>query len=460
MRKSYQQSHMSLSQQLYRMTWPMLMGMLAISSSQLVDSAFIGQLGTQPLAVLGYSMPIYQLIIGIQVGLGIAATSLISTALGAKNKRYAQELGSLVLSTGLILITLLCLLLWSLQKPIIFTLGAEQNLAPLVSNYWFPWLISCWLGAMLYFGFSIFRAQGETRFPGTVLLLSSLLNILLDPLFIFTLELGLAGAAWATVCAFMTGCIIIYARIFHHRLIRLPTALTTTYTGLRNLLVFTAPAMMSQFIPPLTALFATALVAIAGNEAVAAWGLGNRIEFFAIIIVLSLTMAMPPMIGRLLGRKELLKIDQLVRIAIRFVLLSQLLITIFIICLSVPLSNLLSSDPAVSLLLKRYLWLVPISYGALGLSMILVSVCSAIGMPNLALLMSALRLLLCYLPLLWTGAELGGITGLFIGAMAGNICAGLISWQLYQHYFKRLEAQHNQLPGSYCTAEAGRQTVF
>ncbi|MDP5291222.1 MATE family efflux transporter [Oceanimonas sp. CHS3-5] len=90
----------SLGQQLYRMTWPMLIGVLAIMSSQMVDSAFIGQLGTQPLAAVGFTIPVYQLIIGIQVGLGIATTTIISTALGAGRRGEARQLGSLVLATG------------------------------------------------------------------------------------------------------------------------------------------------------------------------------------------------------------------------------------------------------------------------------------------------------------------------------------------------------------------------
>ncbi|WP_196492369.1 MATE family efflux transporter [Psychrosphaera haliotis] len=95
--------------------------------SQLIDSAFVGQLGAQPLAVLGYSIPIYQVVIGIQVGLGIAATASISNALGSSNRAYAKSLGSIILLIGTIVITLLCIGLWLFQEPIAIGLGAETR---------------------------------------------------------------------------------------------------------------------------------------------------------------------------------------------------------------------------------------------------------------------------------------------------------------------------------------------
>ena len=88
----------SLGQQLFKMTWPMLFGVLSLMSFQLVDSAFIGQLGVLPLAAQGFTLPIQMIIIGIQVGLGIATTAVIAKAIGANNTRFAHQLGGLVLS--------------------------------------------------------------------------------------------------------------------------------------------------------------------------------------------------------------------------------------------------------------------------------------------------------------------------------------------------------------------------
>lgn len=75
-----------LGRTLFRMTWPMLFGVLALMSYQLVDSVFISYLGVEPLAALGFTLPVQQVIIGVQVGLGIATTAVISRSLGAARR--------------------------------------------------------------------------------------------------------------------------------------------------------------------------------------------------------------------------------------------------------------------------------------------------------------------------------------------------------------------------------------
>lgn len=429
----------SLAKQLYHMTLPMIIGVLAMMSYQLVDSAFIGQLGVKPLATVGFTIPVYQLIVGIQVGIGIATTAVISRALGANEKQQAKQLGSTVVLVGFLVIFILCCLIWLNQETILRVLGAEPALYSTAREYWLPWLMSTWLGAMLYFGYSIYRARGHTKLPGSVMVLTSVLNMLLDPLFIFTFDMGIAGAAWATICALLTGCIIIYPRILGKQWVCLNINLSQSIQGLKQLSSIMLPAMMSQFIPPISAMAATTIVAGYGENVIAAWGLGSRIEYFSIIVVLALTMAMPPIVGRLRGSNDFERIHLLVKIAIAFVVVWQLVMALLVILLATPIGSLLTSEQSVSAILHSYLLHVPLSYGALGICMIMVSVSNAMGKPMRALLISALRLLGCYLPCLWLGSQFGGLNGLFIGAMVGNVCAGLTSWFIYRNSLEQLK---------------------
>ena len=423
---------------LYKQTWPMLLGLFAIMSSQLIDSAFIGQLGAQPLAVVGFSIPIYQLIIGIQVGLGIATTASISNAIGANKKRYAKYLGTLVLCIGVIIITLLCFLLWYYQVLITGYLGAGEALFTLLRQYWLPWLLSCWLGAMLYFGYSICRAHGETLLPGKVMVLTSLLNIVLDPIFIFSFNMGLAGAAWATCLSFIIGCYIIFKAVIDKNFVVVICNINRAKKGIEAIIQYTIPAMLSQFIPPVSAILVTIVIASYGDFAVGAWGLANRIEYIAIILILALTMAIPPMIGNLKGRNKIPEIFFLVKTAINIVISFQLAITFILIIISQPLADVLSVNNEIENLLIYFLWIVPISYGALGVCMICVSACNAMGLPNSALIISILRLFGCYLPLIWLGSEMYGLLGIFIGASIGNFLSGIVSWFMFLKQYKKL----------------------
>ncbi len=141
----------SLGRQLYTMTWPMLFGVLSLMSFQLVDSAFIGQLGVLPLAVQGFTLPIQMIIIGVQVGLGIATTAVIARAIGANEIRYAKQLGGLVVAMGSISVALFSVIIYLLRGPILQLLDAPPTVLPIIDSYWIYWLMSSWTGALLYF---------------------------------------------------------------------------------------------------------------------------------------------------------------------------------------------------------------------------------------------------------------------------------------------------------------------
>lgn len=407
-------------------------------SFQLVDSAFIGQLGVAPLAALGFTIPVYQLIIGIQVGLGIATTAVISKALGAEDVMHAKRLGGVVIMMGAVIIALTCLLLWIFSETIATALGASPSLLPTIIEFWLPWLVSAWSGAMLYFGYSISRANGNTLLPGLVMVFCSLLNIALDPLFIFYFGFGLKGAAFASITSFVIGGLIVFQQLYVNDWVSFSVNKTMWKQAVKQINAITIPAMLSQFMPSLSAMLATALVASYGATVIAAWGLGTRLEFFSIVVVLALTMSLPPMVGRLLGKNSLNEIDRLVKISATFVLLWQLVIGFIWLLTSEVFAPLLSADARISSIVVSYMNLVPFSYGALGICMLMVSVCNALGMPLRALLISIIRLFACYLPLLWIGSQIYGLIGLFCGAFMGNLLAGSFAWLTYRKTIKQL----------------------
>lgn len=429
----------SLARALFSMTWPMLFGVVALMSFQLVDSVFISMLGTEPLAALGFTLPLQQLLIGVQIGIGIASTALISRAIGAGKSERAKQLGGVVVVAGCCVSLVLCTIIWLLRIPLLNALGAGAELLPYTESYWLPWLASAWLGAFLYFANSISRAQGDTRLPGLMMVITSVINVLLDPLFIFTFGWGLPGAAYATVVACMVGSTIMYARIIKRHWLAFEPSKLPIRAALRDIFNISVPAMLSQLMPGAAALLATRIVAGFGGAAIAAWTLGSRLEFFSIVIVLALTMALPPMVGRLLGSRQLERVRSLVLIAVRFVIGLQVIVALFWLASRGLLAPALAPDAQTEVYLMSYMLWVPMSYAALGVCMLMVSVCNALGLPLRAVWISVLRLFACYLPAIGLGAMWAGMSGLYIGVLMGNLAAGLLSWQLYKQGLQKLQ---------------------
>ncbi|MDA9557021.1 MATE family efflux transporter [Vibrio sp.] len=429
----------ALSKQLFNSTWPMLFGVLSLMSFQLVDSAFIGQLGILPLAVQGFTAPIQLIIVGLQVGLGIATTTIISRLLGAEKIQEAKQHSALIVVGGGVLIAVMGVFLYLIRHWALDLLGAPAEVYPIVDEYWIYWLFSAWSSAFLYFLYSICRANGNTMLPGSVMVITSLLNMILDPLFIFTFDMGLNGAAIASIAAFTIGTLIVAPKIiqqgwlsFDWKDIHIPKVLISISHVM-------GPAMTSQLMPPLSSLLATKLLATYGPAPVAAWAIGSRYEFFCIVTVLALTMSMPPMVGRMLGAGRFDDIKGVVKVASIFIVSSQIIIAAISFVGAHWLSNLMSKEADVQSILSLHFAIVPLSLAPLGICILMVSLSNAIGRSYQALLLSILRLFVFFIPCLWIGSQVAQIQGLLIGAAVGNTLAGITAWIMFHSQLNKLK---------------------
>ncbi|WP_089710345.1 MATE family efflux transporter [Halomonas daqiaonensis] len=412
----------------------MAIGVLALLGFQLVDSAFIARLGTAPLAAQSFTFPLSFLVIGVQVGMGIAIAAMISRALGAGESARARRLGSLVLLVGTITIALLVVLLWAIQGPVFALLGADEATRELIRAYWAPQLLAAWLGAVLYFGYSLFRAHGDTWLPGKMMVITSLVNLVLDPLLIFGIGpwsgLGLPGAAWATSIAFATGLLVLGRRLEGMEWLAAEGLLAELRRSLAPFAGIAGPAMISQLMPPLAAMLAISVVASLGEAQVAAWGLASRLETLSLMVVLAMTMSLPPWLGRCYGAGDWDQIHRLMRLALKVVVVWQLSLGGLMALASPWVALAISGNPEVRNDLATLIRFLLPSYAALGVCMVVVSAGNALGWPLRAMLMSAARLFVFYLPCLWAGTWLGDLLGLAMGAALGNLLAGLAAWQV------------------------------
>ncbi len=199
--------------------------------------------------------------------------------------------------------------------------------------------------------------------------------------------------------------------------------------------------MVSQLMPPLAAMLAISVVAGLGESEVAAWGLASRLETLSLMVILAMTMSLPPWLGRCYGAGDWGQIQQLMRLAVKVALVWQLSLGV-LLALGAPwLAMALAGNPEVQNELTLLIRFLLPSYAALGVCMLVVSAGNALGWPLRAMLLSSARLFICYLPCLWLGSQFFGWWGLAAGAAVGNLLAGLMAWQVMRRILSRPHRQ-------------------
>ncbi|MGL1101636.1 MATE family efflux transporter [Vibrio vulnificus] len=421
-----------IAETLRKMTVPMIFGMVAILMFNLVDTFFISLLGTEALAAISYTFPVTFAVNCITMGIGVGLSTSIGRLLGQGEAHQAARFTTHGLLLAVVLVALASTLGFFTVPPLFTLLGAKEELIPLIGQYMHVWYLTIPLLVIPMAGNSAIRATGDTKTPAKIMMLAGLINGVLDPLLIFGIgpfpELGIQGAAIASALSWL-GALIgsFYVLIQRERLLGLPQWQRLKEDWQQILKVGT-PAALSNAMNPLSGAILMMMLSSHGTAAVAAYGAAQRIESILILVLMALTSALTPFMAQNFGAKNPQRAFQGLFVSMRFSVLFQGLVFLMMVPLSIPLAALFSQEQAVRDLLWHYLLVVPISYGFLGIVIMLVSGLNAMHQPLNAFRWSVIRLFVFTLPAAYLGSLLYDIEGLFIGIAVGNILVGLCSY--------------------------------
>lgn len=426
---------------LKRMTIPMIYGMVLLMTFNLVDTFFVGLLGTQPLAAISFTFPVTFTVLSLMIGLGIGTSAVIAKFLGKKDTKSAKNAATAALYLAAIIVACLSTVGYFITDPLFTLLGAQPSLLPLIHQYMDIWYIGsiCLIGPMV--GNAILRASGDTKTPSIIMGSAGLINAVLDPIFIFGFgpipAMGIQGAAMATLISWFFGLgFVLYILTKKHDLIHttmLP--MKDLITACRHILKIGLPAAGANMLTPIAAAIMTAIVATYGESAVAAFGVGSRLESIACLIVLALSMTLPPFISQNFGAGQLKRVEDAYKASIRFILAWQIVIYILLALSAHWIASIFTKEAEVADLIKLFIWILPLGYGLQGIVILTNSSFNALHKPMIALVLSVVRLFVCYLPLAYLGSLLFGLAGLFAGALLGNILMAMISHRLFTKQF-------------------------
>jgi putative MATE family efflux protein len=432
---------------LYRTAVPTTIGAVAVIAYYLANTFFVSLLGTDELAAIGFTFPATILFTYFGVGLGIGTSALVGKAIGSKNPEQASEITFASMAMGM-LIGLLFTIPALLSIDYVFPkLGAGPEHMALIHGYMDIWYWGMPLQLMQFAGTAVIRATGNAKLHGKLMTISAIINAVLDPILIFGIGpwdgLGIGGAALATVIAWLfTIVVICYQLCVKEKLLsfRLP-AFANLLASWRRLLVITAPAALANMITPMASGVLTATIAVYGPEAVAAYGVASRLESFIMIVVLGMSMSVPPFISQNYGAKHFDRVQQGLRLALRFVLFWQMGLYVVVALLAPWIAAIFTQEQSVRDIIVMVLRIMPATYAFQGMVVLSASSFNALHAPRNGLITSLLRFFVFYVPLALLGNHLGGLQGLFIGAALGNVLAGVVITKWISVYTQRLLQQ-------------------
>jgi putative MATE family efflux protein len=431
-----------------KLSGPMIVAMFLMSTYNIVNAIWVAGLGSDALAAVGFVTPLFMILIGIGSGLGAGVASVISRRIGAKDKIGADNAALHAILITVILSLILTVPLILLTGPVVNLFGAGET-AGLATEY--GQVVFLGMGLILFtnIGYAILRAEGDAKRAMYVMGASSVLNMALDPLLIYTFGMGIAGAAWGMVISLIMVTFVLLYWFF----VRKDTFITFSYTEfswdkktMRDILGVGLPASVEFFLMSILAIFINGLlVATAGTDAVAVYTAGWRVVFFAIIPMIAIGTSVITVAGAAYGARKFEKI----RIAHTFSITLGVAIALvtsvitYIFAAQIALIFTYSADSAhLAPDIAAFLAIMCIFYPFVPPGIMSGSVFQATGKGMTSLVITVLRNLVFIAVFAYIfGIVLGfGEHGIWWGIVAGDIVGGTVAFCWARWYISRLIA--------------------
>ncbi|MBR8829204.1 MAG: MATE family efflux transporter [Gomphosphaeria aponina SAG 52.96 = DSM 107014] len=423
----------NVGKHLIDLTIPMIWGVFAVIAFSIADTYYVGKLGADELAAMSFTWPVVTTLGSLAMGLGVGASSIIARAIGEGDRLKVQRLTTDSLSLSLLAVGIFVFIGLATIDPLFTALGATPELLPLIHSY-----MEIWYWGMIFLvipmvGNSAIRAAGNIQVASMIMIFAGLVNIILDPFFIFGWaglpRLELAGAAMATVIARATTLLAALFFLYREKMLcyhlpKLPVLLNSW----KNILYVGLPAAGSSMIMPMSIGVITSMVAVYGNEAVAGFGVASRVEAFGSIVLMSLAAIIGPFVGQNWGAKQYHRVHRSLQLSFLFCLFWGVFLAAIIAPTGSWIASLFNSDPKVVKIAATYLLIVPISYGASGAIQVASSTFNALGKPLPSTAMILIRMLVLYVPLAYLGRKFFGINGIFLATAFSNIAVGWLGF--------------------------------
>ena len=427
---------------------PAIIAMTASSLYNMVDAIFIGH-GVGPYAISGLALtfPFMNLAAAFGTLVGVGASTMASMLLGQKNYDIARKVLGNVVVLNFIIGLLFTIVALVFLNPILYFFGASENTISYAREY-MEIILAGNVITHIYFGLnSLLRSAGHPKKAMAATIMTVLLNAVLDPLFIFTFDMGIRGAAVATILAQIVALILVVVWFcdkrelihFERGIFRLEKRIVKD-----SIVIGLAPFLMNFVACFVVILINMRLKTYGGDLAIGAYGIVNRISFVFIMIVSGLTQGMQPIAGYNYGARQMSRVYEVLK---KTLLYATVVLTIgFLIGELCPglVVAIFTDDPELVEKSIKGMRLVVGMFPLVSLSMVIGNFFQSIGKPKQAIFLSLSRQLIFLIPSLWLLPLFFDIAGVWVSFMVSDFLASVVAVILLLNFIRK-NKPHEQL---------------
>ena len=427
---------------------PIMISMLLTASYNIVDGIWVAGLGPSAIAGIGFVTPIFMILNGVSVGLGNGATSSISRAVGAKNHDLANKSATHSIFIFLAASILLTLILLLIQKPLLIAYGASGQSLTEGIKYGTPLFIGLFTFMFANGGSGILRGEGDMKRAMYAIIVSVVFNFILDPLLIYIMNLGSAGASLATILSSLSSAIVIMYWI----LIKKDTYVDVSLKNFKfeseianDILKVGIPSSLDMLVMSVAmSLYLIFISSISGEYGIAAFTSGQRLYLFAIMPLTAIASAVAAVSGSSFGARNADYLSRTHLYGVKLGMLFGFSITLILVIFAPYLALIFAYTPETSILvpeITRFLQIACLGLLLVGIGMPSSFMYQGIGRGTTSLAWTIIREVIFAVSFTYLfGIALGwGLIGIWIGLATGRTLASILNFLYARYTIKKIK---------------------
>jgi len=430
-----------------KLSWPMIIAMTVQTLYNLVDAIWVSGLGSDALASVGFVFPLLFMGTALATGLGIGGGSVISRRIGAKDKKGADNAAGHTIIIMILLALLYTIPLFVFSEDIFRAIGAGRTTAT-AATYARIMFSSTFIFFFSFIANAILRAEGDAKRAMFAMVIGGVLNVILDPIFIYILGLGVPGAAWASVVSMSVSALLLFYWLF----LKQDTYVAFSFRDfqfnrsiMKDILLVGLPASVMQLSMSIMMFMMNIIVEqVGGIDGVAVFSAGWRVATMASMPLLGMATAVVSVTGAAYGARTFEKVDiaHVYAVKIGLIIETSIAVATFIFAPVIAAAFTQSADTPARIGddIITFLRIICLYYPTTALGMLSSAAFQGVGKGIYSLLATLLRTIVLIVPLAWILAVTleWGLVGAWWGLVIANIIGGVITFLWMKRYVNGL----------------------